>query len=147
MGRFYILQLSTHKASTTQTTYGERRNGRDGNCVEVTSWYHQVLTMGNRGRCAQSAHCKKGKQAFLFTATLNFRSNRHLKTGWYKMYTRERLLPRADHTHPYLIQKVLIIRCRAEQMTKNILTKVYTKYVNYDSLSLHFNLNQMIECR
>ena len=36
MGRFYILQQSTHKA-TTQTTYGERRNGRDGNCVEVTS--------------------------------------------------------------------------------------------------------------
>ena len=84
----------------------------------------------------------------LLIHTLNFRSNRgHQKNGRYKMYTRERLLPRADHTHPYLIQKVLIIRCRAEQMTKNIVTIVYTQYVNYDSLSLHFNLNQMIECR
>ena len=58
MGRFYILQLSTHKAtSTTQTTYGERRNGRDGNCVEVTSMIlFSIYQITCRVRYAVSIH-------------------------------------------------------------------------------------------
>ena len=69
MGRFYILQLSTHKASTTQTTYGERRNGRDGNCVEVTSEsvceYWEALAAGRPSRNAGLLACSLRSQSKL----------------------------------------------------------------------------------